>query len=464
MQNNTLCAKPNQHARPAGMEVFSHGVIFHGYQEFFLTKHQVRALADDHSLRKKVKLLSKFFQPKHLKGRTILDLGANSAFYCFWALQEQAESATAVDIDNEYLDMVKKAKDYLGFESLEIVRANVADWDTPADVVIALALVHWVYSSTALFGSLDTVIEKLSLLTNYMLIVEWIAPDDPAIQFFHHIDWNKNISKESYTLENFEKALLRYFRKVEIIGDISSTRRLYAAYHTENVIDLSCPLPLLYSKENLLSSRLLAVEEGIEYWSCIYEKDRKIYKQASLDLAIREALFLSDFQSDYFPRVLGYSQEDNYSVVVLEKIIGEPLKSVEKEIASNSVTTYEFICDCLEILDALKKSGILHRDIRMDNIVVRDKKPVLLDFGWAWSDNKPYLTPRGLGDKERPPDGVYCDVYSMGKVLEQLCRLDYPNYMEVINLMIESDSYLRIVNLDLLRILFALANKKGKIE
>ena len=32
------------------------------------------------------------------------------------------------------------------------------------------------------------------------------------------------------------------------------------------------------------------------------------------------------------------------------------------------------------------------------------------DFGWADLEGEPYFTPRGLGDKEKSPDGVFCDV------------------------------------------------------
>jgi tRNA A-37 threonylcarbamoyl transferase component Bud32 len=460
MQSNVLCEKPNQYARPAGLRLLDNGVIFYGYQEFFLTRSDICPLVNDHALNKKADLLSRFFQPKYFQSQTVLDLGANSAFYCFWALQQQAKAAVAVDIDNEYLDIVKKARDHLGIDNLEVVKANVEDWSGTADIVIALALVHWVYSSTSLFGSLSAVIERLSLLTNYLLIVEWIAPEDPAIQFFDHINWNKDIISETYSLENFEKALHTYFGRIELVGEVSATRKLYVAYKTERPIFFSPPFPLLFSKEHLLSSQLLAQEDGIVYWSCVFEHDQKIYKQATLDLASREAEFLSDFNSDYFPKVFDCFQENGYSVAVIEKVVGDHLRTKASEISRNLQTMYVFIEDCLNILVELNMRGFVHRDIRMDNIMVRDQKPVLLDFGWAWSETRTYLTPRGLGDAEKPADGIYCDVYSMGKVLEQMCQSKYPYFMEVIALMVEPDSYLRIHNPGLLKKIFAFAHKR----
>jgi serine/threonine protein kinase len=455
-----LCSTPNQHARPARLEIRDQDVTFHGYQEFSLAKDWIRVLSEDVPLQIKRDLLLPYFQPKYLKHRTLLDLGANAAFYCFWALQQKAERAIAVDIDEEYLDMVEKAKKQLGFGNLETARLNVADWQEPVDVVVALALVHWIYSCSADMGSLDAVVGKLAKLTKYMLIVEWIEPEDPAIQFFHHNEWNKNIVLEPYTLEAFEAAMAHHFRKVEIIGSVSPTRKLYVAFNSLNEIDISGPLPLILPKEKIVSSRLLAKEDDIEYWSCVYDDDNLIYKQATLDLAQREADFLADFNSKYFPKVLDFRKESRYSVVVLEKIIGEPMERAVEYINEKPERMFRFIEDSLSILRELKQREVVHRDIRPENILVRDGIPVLLDFGWAVSESQQYHIPSGLGGLGRPPDGSFCDVYSMGKVLEQANQGRYSKFADVIQLMAEPDVYLRITDLELLKFLFDLAYKR----
>jgi serine/threonine protein kinase len=214
------------------------------------------------------------------------------------------------------------------------------------------------------------------------------------------------------------------------------------------------------SRAKLISSRLLATEDGIEYWSCLYDDGKVISKQATLDLAQREASFLSDLKSDYFPKVLKSWSEHKYSVVVLEKILGEPLERVAGDINEHPEEMYHFIENCLNILFELKQKGIVHRDIRLDNILMRDGKPVLLDFGWAVSEKQPYYIPKGLGVSERPPDGSFCNVYSMGKVLERVNRGRYHKFADVIKLMTEPDAYLRMTNLLILKLLFALAYKK----
>ena len=145
--------------------------------------------------------------------------------------------------------------------------------------------------------------------------------------------------------------------------------------------------------------------------------------------------------------------EGSWSVVALEKVHGIPLLEAIEQI-DTSTEFLTFARHCLKILRELKQKGITHRDIRPDNILVRDGKPVLIDFGWAISEEMPYFTPQGLGGVERPPDGSFCDVYSMGKALEAVNRGRWPAFDLVIQLMTEPDANLRVTDLNTLELLF----------
>lgn len=437
--------------------------MVHGYQEFSVTRHTVQVLADDNALLQKQRLLSPFFTARYLKHRDVLDLGGNAGFYSFWALQNGADRATCVDMDRQYVEMVRTVAGSLGFDNLEVLEANIAAWDRPADVVLALALVHWLYSCTATFGSLSKVLERLALLTRYMLIVEWTAPEDPAIEFFHHLDWNPQCVSGPYTLEAFETALATNFARFEVVGDVSPTRRLYAAFRTECEIDLSGPLPLLQAKETIISSRRLGSSDGIDYWSRVYDVPHEgvIIKQATLDLAEREYRFLSLLRAPYFPRPVFVRTEDTFSVVGIERVVGVRLADAAAEIRSDFRRIIRFFADCLALLAELAEKGIQHRDIRPDNILVRDGKPVLIDFGWAISEQSPYCTPSGLGCDGRPRDGVFCDVYSMGKVLAEINGHRHLELDKLTEFMVEEEPSLRIRDLQILRTLLALLAEGG---
>jgi GT2 family glycosyltransferase/serine/threonine protein kinase len=419
---------------------------FLGYQEFTLTRHTISVSHQDEPLRLKRELLAELFTPAHLTDRTVLDLGANSGFYSFWSLQCGAREAVAVDIDEEYLGNVRSARDHLGFDDLRVVESNVSDWHEAADIVVSLALVHWLYTCTATMGSLAKVVEFLSSLTDYLLIVEWIEPNDPAIEFFNHLDWNPDYVEEPYTLSNFEQALKANFARVEIVGDISPTRKLYAAYRHKNLIDNSNPLPLLFDAGCVISSKLLTTSEGIEYWSRVYRHpvDQTIVKQATLDLASREYFILNEFDSPYFPKALDHKTHEGFSEVTLEYVEGQPVDEIFSEIGQSREEFYRFSRHCLQILSLLQDQAILHRDLYPSNFIIRDGIPVLVDFGWAVSDKYPFWSPPELGYLIRPPDNSFSDVFSLGKLLESVNNKRYSEFSLISDLMTMSNTSLRI--------------------
>jgi glycosyltransferase involved in cell wall biosynthesis len=219
----------------------------------------------------------------------------------------------------------------------------------------------------------------------------------------------------------------------------------------------SVPLDLLLPRENLISERLLTQQAGRDYWHLLYEKDDIIYKQTSFDLAEREARFLSQLESDYFPRFLDVRSEHDYSVIRFKKTQGQTLHEVLAHINLSAAELHKFIQHCLDMLMSLKEKGITHRNICRETILVQNSKPILLDFGWAVSEQDPYFSPAGLGGYERPKDGSFSDVYSMGKILEYVNRQHYRAFDWVISLMIATNASMRISDLNVLKALFNMA-------
>jgi tRNA A-37 threonylcarbamoyl transferase component Bud32 len=221
----------------------------------------------------------------------------------------------------------------------------------------------------------------------------------------------------------------------------------------------TAPLPLILNKENIVSERLLTQHDDAEYWCIVYEKDDIIYKQASFDLAEREARFLSQLGGEYFPRFLDVKSESGYSIIRFKKVRGQNLHDALTHINLSVVERHRFIQHCLDILVDLKEKGITHRNICRENIWVQEGKPVLLDFGWAISEEDPYFSPPGLGGYERPQDGSFSDLYSMGKILEYVNRQHDRAFDWVISLMTKPEASMRISDLTVLKILFDTALK-----
>lgn len=87
---------------------------------------------------------------------------------------------------------------------------------------------------------------------------------------------------------------------------------------------------------------------------------------------------------DLIPRLLAYFEEDNQFYLVQQYIEGHTLA---KELNSEKIWTESQIIallkDCLNILDFIHSQGVIHRDVKPDNLIrrSRDGKLVLVDFG-----------------------------------------------------------------------------------
>lgn len=229
-KNINLFTEPNKYAREPKIIINDDNVEIYGYQEFKLEKKGIKISEIDKNLQEKKNQVDELFTSLWVKDKSILDLGCNSFFFGFYGMQKGAKLADGVEIDKHYIDMVMKAKSHLGLENLNIHDINVMDYDKPADLVFAFALIHWIYSCTSDYGSLSGAIKKLADLTNEVLIIEWIEKEDDAINFFKHIDYNKEIISEEYNFENFEKALKENFYDFQELGSVKSTRKVFICY------------------------------------------------------------------------------------------------------------------------------------------------------------------------------------------------------------------------------------------
>ena len=100
----------------------------------------------------------------------------------------------------------------------------------------------------------------------------------------------------------------------------------------------------------------------------------------------REAAILEDLgsHSDRIPTLYAYFEENNDFYLVQELIEGMTLTNIIQSQSSFSESyVRDFLVEFLPILDYVHQKRIIHRDIKPDNIIIRqsDQKPVLIDFG-----------------------------------------------------------------------------------
>ncbi|MEA5563937.1 protein kinase domain-containing protein [Anabaena sp. UHCC 0399] len=88
--------------------------------------------------------------------------------------------------------------------------------------------------------------------------------------------------------------------------------------------------------------------------------------------------------SDQIPKLHAYFLENGQFYLVQEWIQGQTLRDLLETKGYQSETIVrQIVLSLLSVLDYVHSKGIIHRDIKPDNIILRavDQKPVLIDFG-----------------------------------------------------------------------------------
>jgi len=126
--------------------------------------------------------------------------------------------------------------------------ANVGEWDKPAGVVIALAMVHWLYSATTGLGSLEQVAGEIARRDKR------VAPDrvggagDPAIAFLGHTRINAEGAAGALHILGVQGGARRGVREGGDLGHVSETRVLMACWRRaeDSRVRMDAPMALLY--------------------------------------------------------------------------------------------------------------------------------------------------------------------------------------------------------------------------
>ncbi|MCG6133513.1 MAG: protein kinase [Nostoc sp. LLA-1] len=151
--------------------------------------------------------------------------------------------------------------------------------------------------------------------------------------------------------------------------------------------------------------------------------------------------------SDQIPELYAYFSENGEFYLVQEWIQGQTLTDiVATEGYASEKTVREILLSLLSVLNYVHNQGIIHRDIKPDNIILRagDHKPVLIDFGAvketirsvANASNYPTRsmvigTPGYMPSEQAIGRPVYAtDIYSLGLTAIYLLTGKHPAEMQ----------------------------------
>jgi FkbM family methyltransferase len=190
-------------------------------------------------LNQKEEIIKKWLN--ELKPKTVIDLGANTGRFSFLAAKE-VEQVIALESDYNCVDSIESAIDKAALKNITVMQMDLSD-TTPSfgvlekeysslferlsnihlspSLVMALAIVHHLHITN--FLSFAQIAELLAKFNSKYLIIEFVPIQDSKVQLLIK---NKQKDFSSYTQENFTKALLEYFKLMEIKKIEGSDREL----------------------------------------------------------------------------------------------------------------------------------------------------------------------------------------------------------------------------------------------
>ncbi|AOR23356.1 serine/threonine protein kinase [Clostridium taeniosporum] len=132
---------------------------------------------------------------------------------------------------------------------------------------------------------------------------------------------------------------------------------------------------------------------GIAYLAINDKKEKYVIKQLKKDTIekTREKLFYEEHilrnLNDYkFPKFISKFKDDDREGYILEYIEGKVFEDllVADRYEFSKPEIYEIGSQLLEIIEILQNNNVVHRDIRLPNVIIRENKElVLIDFGLA---------------------------------------------------------------------------------
>ncbi|NJC72410.1 diguanylate cyclase [Planosporangium thailandense] len=150
----------------------------------------------------------------------------------------------------------------------------------------------------------------------------------------------------------------------------------------------------------------------------------------------REAALLACVDHPLLPRIFDVGRVDAGPYLLLELIEGGPLTQALRDGGLDEARTLRLATDLAGPLAAVHRAGLVHRDVKPDNILLgADGTARLIDFGLAARGGMPddavagtlvYTAPEQTGMLKRPVDGR-SDLYALGAVLYE-CLTGVPPY------------------------------------
>ena len=152
---------------------------------------------------------------------------------------------------------------------------------------------------------------------------------------------------------------------------------------------------MTYLAEDTLLNTPVAIKEYLPNELAVRETDLKVQPKSERDTEdftwglerfLDEARILAQFKHPNIVRISRFFRANDTAYIVMDYEQGQSLAAAFKKGKKiTEIELMEILLPLLEALETVHNAGYLHRDIKPDNIYLREKdnSPVLLDFGAA---------------------------------------------------------------------------------
>ena len=186
-----------------------------------------------------------------------------------------------------------------------------------------------------------------------------------------------------------------------------------------------------YSGKNQLSDKLVTIQTLNP--SVEIEPDFVKHQERF----VREASCLANCSDRHLLTVEDLYQEGEFWCMVTEYIAGKNLQQhIEDEGVLSPEEAFDYIQQTGEALNCVHQQGLLHRDVKPDNIMLHQDTAVLIDFALAQEFAKDRTVPHTNGKinyfaapeqyEKHGKQGVYTDLYALAATLYYLLTSKLP--------------------------------------
>jgi len=279
-------------------------------------------------------------------GKRVLDLGCSVGGISFGIAKKGASDVHGVDYDTASIDVANEAAHYLGMNNVSFECADInEDWIQNrmprVDVLVWLSHWMWLVKQVGLEKGKDLL--YMASMNADELVFESAADDGMA-------------AIRGATQKDIERWLHECtpYRSIKNIGPAGGWMR----------------------RDIFICSRPIIKWEGVTSWVFRTGRNRirKEYKEGREWMGEREAKAFRRLEKfDHFPKLLDLG-ENYIEMTYCGRRIGDLEEGYREEMGI--------------ILDELEEAGVNNRDIGLNNILVKNGRLYLVDFGWSVFDDE----------------------------------------------------------------------------